>query len=399
MQRILQMSEDPFSLPKDKRIPIGQTVYVRLVSTNQILEIVRSETDIISAKEIKEEGHHPKGDIPWLAPAFFDLQINGGWGLSFQEENIPEESYLEFVRRLRNRAITRFFPTIITDSFERIQNALRSLTRKIENSLILRQAMIGFHLEGPYISSADGPRGAHPAKHVRNPSLDEFKSWQDAADGRIRLITLAPELTGAMEFIAKVSQMGVTVAIGHTNATAVQIRDSVSVGAKLSTHLGNGCHAMLARHDNPIWPQLIEDKLAASFIADGMHLTVEAFLTMWRCKPVDQRILTCDASSLAGLPAGRYSLWGSELEVQENGRVAVPNTPFLGGSGLFTNDVVRYALSLQKLSLAEVIAAVSSNPLRLLGFPCPKFPENMKGSWVCFDSDETVPWSLRDVLG
>src|SRR5205807_1149747 len=176
------------------------------------------------------------------------------------------------------------------------------------------RAMPCFHLEGPYISAEDGPRGAHPLAQVRPPDLGEFQRIQEAADGNIRLVTLAPELPGALAFIDKLTAAGVVVAIGHTAASPATIRDAVSAGARLSTHLGNGSHAMLPRHDNYLWEQLAADELWASIICDGHHLPAAVMRCILRVKTPARTILTCDAGSLAGLPSGRYREWDQELQ-------------------------------------------------------------------------------------
>src|SRR5207249_5312166 len=169
-------------------------------------------------------------------------------------------------------------------------------------------------------------------RHVRPPDWFEFRRLQDAAGGRIRLVTLAPEMPGALEFIQKLVDSGVVAALGHTAANAAQIRDAVAAGARLSTHLGNGCHAMLPRHDNHLWPQLAADELTASLICDGRHLPRDVVRCFFRMKPAGRVILTCDASPLAGLAPGRYREWDQDLEVQRDGNVVVPGTIYLGRS-------------------------------------------------------------------
>src|SRR5262249_51788084 len=152
-----------------------------------------------------------------------------------------------------------------------------------------------------------------------DPNWDEFRRWQDAAGGMIKLLTLAPERPGAIKFIEQVVRTGVMVAIGHTAATPAQVRDAVAAGAKLSTHLGNGSHAMLPGHENYLWEQLAADDLWASVISDGHHLPASLVKVIVRVKLPSRTIITCDASSLAGLPPGHYGEW----EVQPDGRVVV----------------------------------------------------------------------------
>ena len=168
-------------------------------------------------------------------------------------------------------------------------------------------------MEGPYISPEDGFRGAHPRACVVAPSLDDFARRQDAADGHIRLVTVAAEVPGVLPVIESIVASGVRVALGHTNATTGQIADAVNAGATMSTHLGNGCPAVLPRHPNVIWDQLATDALHASFIVDGHHLPPSTVRAMVRAKGVERCMLVTDAMMAAGAAPGVYRL--GELEV------------------------------------------------------------------------------------
>src|SRR5262249_34602910 len=218
---------------------------------------------------IKPAGPQP-ADVSagWIAPPLFDLQINGCDGISFSSTKLTIDNIRHVASVCANHGIGGFCPTLITNSFEALNHGFR-VVAKACGDRDLNQAMPRFHLEGPYISPEDGPRGAHPKEFVRKPDWDEFRRWQDSAGGRIKLVTLAPELEGALSFIEKLAESAIVVSIGHTAASRMQIRDAVSAGAKLSTHLGNGSHAVLPRHDNYIWEQLAAEELWASVICDG----------------------------------------------------------------------------------------------------------------------------------
>jgi len=249
----------------------------------------------------------------------------------------------------------------------------------------LARALPGLHLEGPYISAEDGPRGAHPLRHVRPPAWDEFRRFQDAAGGRIRLITLAPEHDGALPFIEKLTASGVVVALGHTAASSACIRAAIAAGARLATHLGNGCHALLPRHDNYLWEQLAADQLWASVISDGHHLPPALLRCILRVKTPARTILTCDASSLAGLPPGRYREWDQELEVLPTGRIVVPGTPFLAGSGVFTDACLGHLLALGEVSLTEALDMAAARPRQLLGLEARPLQVGAAADLVLFD--------------
>jgi N-acetylglucosamine-6-phosphate deacetylase len=220
-------------------------------------------------------------------------------------------------------------------------------------------------VEGPHISPEDGPRGAHPAEWVRPPDFEEFKRWQDAAQGNVRLVTLAPEWPGSCRYIEELANRGVVVALGHTRASAEQIRDAVSAGATLSTHLGNGSGAMLPKTANHIWEQLAEDRLAASFIVDGHHLP-DAFLrAALRAKGLERSILITDAVAPAMCAPGPYSLGAVDVELKDDERVVLRGADRLAGSALRMDRAISNAMRIAGLSLVEAVALATTNPARV----------------------------------
>jgi N-acetylglucosamine-6-phosphate deacetylase len=348
----------------------------------------------------------PPGDAPpevqagWFSPALFDLQINGCLGRNFTSAALTTDDVRFVVDACRGHGIGGLLPTVITSSFETLAHAFATLARACETDAVVGRAVPGFHLEGPYLSPEDGPRGAHPRQHVRPPDWNEFQRLQDAAGGRIRLVTLAPEVGGAMPFIEKLAAAGVVVAIGHTAATGPQIHDAVRAGARLSTHLGNGCAAMLHRHDNPLWPQLAADNLWASFICDGHHLPHDLVQCLLRLKSPARLVLTCDASPLAGMPPGRYRPWEQDLDVQTDGKVVVAGSPYLGGSGVFTDACVEQLLRWEppEFNLEDALDVASVQPQRLLGLPLPDFEAGRVPDLLLFDWEPGGRFEVRVVL-
>jgi len=334
----------------------------------------------------------------WIAPALFDLQINGCLGISFNSPTLTDEQVRTVVEECLGHGLGGLLPTLVTGSFDQIAHGISILRRACESDPAVGAAVPGFHLEGPYISPDDGPRGAHPKEHVRNPDLDEFRRWQDAAGGRIRLVTMAPEPPGALRFIEAVSATGVVVAIGHTAATPAQIRDAVSAGARLSTHLGNGSHAVLPRHDNYVWEQLAADGLWASLIPDGHHLPDSVIKVIVWVKTPARSIITCDASALAGLPPGRYREWDTDLEVLPDGKVVLSGTPFLAGSGVFTDACIPIAMRAAGVSLRDAIDMAGARPRELLGLPPWEFAAGCRGPLILFDWEPEGPFVVREVL-
>ncbi len=330
-----------------------------------------------------EQGEGPlevKADDDWIAPAFWDLQLNGRWGVSFADPEIRPEQVAEIVKAQAALGTAKLCPTLISAQFSSFEHGLKTIAKVCDDDVEIAARILGVHLEGPYLSSLDGYRGAHPVDAIRDPNWDEFRRFQEAADGRIVLMTLAPERPGSIDFIQKAVNSGVTIALGHTAANGPTLRAAVDAGATLSTHLGNGIASPLARHPNPIWEQAALDSLYASIIADGHHLDPATLRVLLRAKTPARTILVSDASPLAGLPPGNYGLW----TVDPSGKIVVAGTPYLAGSNqgleVGLNTVARTA----EFRLAEALAMVSTNPARLLGRPQPSIAADEPANLVIF---------------
>jgi len=303
----------------------------------------------------------------YLLPGFLDLQLNGYLGIDFNAPSTHPEEILEATRRVRETGVTGFCPTIITGSSEHIEACISTLVSAIDRYPEVAAAVLGLHIEGPYISLEDGPRGAHPKADVRPPDWAEFQRWQSLAEGRICLVTLSPEWPEAVEFIRLARQAGIVVAIGHTAATPRQIQAAIDAGAQLSTHLGNGSHARIDRHPNYIWEQLADDRLSASLIVDGHHLPPSVVKCFVRVKSPSRTILVTDAIAAAGLPSGKYYLGNVEVEVTPARRVNLPGTPYLAGSVLEMPTAIALTVAYAGVSLREAVRMATANPSELLG--------------------------------
>jgi N-acetylglucosamine-6-phosphate deacetylase len=308
------------------------------------------------------------GDGLWLAPALFDSQVNGFGGRDLNAPDTTPEDVAAVMRLLWEGGVARFCPTVTTQSSERMTASLRAIREACETDPQVAHATVTLHIEGPYISSEDGPRGAHPRAHTRPPDLDEFRRMQDAAGGRIGYVTLAPELPGAIPFVERLAAEGIVVSLGHHGGSAETIRDAVAAGARHCTHLGNGAHATLPRHPNYIWEQMAEDRLTAGIIADGHHLPPSVLKSMVRSKGLERAVLVSDAIAAAGLPPGRYPRPGGQtLEITPEGRIQVADTPYLAGSGLRLNEGVANTVRFAGTTLAETFLLATRNPARVFG--------------------------------
>ena len=303
----------------------------------------------------------------WITPALVDIQVNGFAGFDLNVATVTAADVCAMVRALWCVGTGFLCPTVVTTSFESICNSLRAVVQACATDPMVAHAILGVHLEGPYISAEDGPRGAHPLEHVRAPDWDEFQRWQDIAEGMIRIITLAPEKEGAIPFIEKLVANGIVVALGHTDASVEDIRAAVSAGAKLSTHLGNGAHAVIRRHPNYIWEQLAADELYASLIVDGHHLPSAVVKSMVRAKTLDKCILISDSTALAGIPPGEYQFVGQPVELTSDRCVRLAGTEYLAGSAIELARGVENSVRFAEITLKEAISLATLQPARLLG--------------------------------
>src|SRR5580692_409820 len=299
----------------------------------------------------------------YIAPGFIDLQVNGFLGVDFNDPKCTMEQIARSIRGLFATGVTRFYPTVITGSPADMLGALRNL-KCAKETLREGAAMDGFHVEGPHISPDDGPRGAHPRRWVRPPDLDEFHRWQEATGNQVRIVTLAPDWPQAVHYIEAITAAGVVASVGHTSATAQQLADAVSAGASLSTHLGNGAHAVMRRHPNYLWEQLAEDRLMADFIVDGIHLPPSFLKVALRAKTVARSVLITDAAAPAGCPPGRYQLGEQAVELTADNRVMLVGQERLAGSALRMDRGVENLMRIAGLSLADAVTMATTNAAR-----------------------------------
>lgn len=276
-------------------------------------------------------------------------------------------------------------PTLTTQSPEVLSHGLATIAAACEGSAEVARRVPGIHLEGPFMSSEDGPRGAHPAEHCRVPDWELFQRLQEAAGGRIRILTMSVEFAEAPRFIERATAAGVVISIGHTAATGEQIKAAVDAGAQLSTHLGNGAHRMLRRHPNYIWDQLSEDRLMASLIVDGHHLPPEVVKAFVRGKTPERCILVSDESGLAGLPPGRYTSSGCELEILPDGRLVIAGQDqLLAGASRPIGVGVANVMNFAGVDLATAVAMATTHPARLLSLPEPALRPGAPANLVLF---------------
>ncbi|MFZ5822999.1 MAG: N-acetylglucosamine-6-phosphate deacetylase [Bacillota bacterium] len=337
----------------------------RLAETADLVSIEVGEgkiTRIAPAPDDSAAGHFV------VAPGFIDMQVNGFAGFDFCDPAVTTAEIRQLIGRLQERGVTTLCPTVVTGSHEQMAASIGAIARACEEDSAVGRAVACIHVEGPYISPEDGPRGAHAQEHVRPPDWAEFQRWQELAGGRIGMVTLSPEYPEAPDFIRRATGAGVLVSIGHTGADTEAIAQAVEAGARFSTHLGNGAHALIRRHPNYIWDQLADDRLMAGLIFDGHHLPPSVMKVMLRAKSLERCVLVSDAVAVAGLPPGIYEgRVGKRVELLPSGRLVLQGTPYLAGSASHLLDGVNNAIALAGLSTGEAIRLATTNPARAMG--------------------------------
>ena len=298
---------------------------------------------------------------------FVDLQVNGYLGVDFSSSSLTADDCHRLTEALLRAGTVAYCATLITSEPEVYRRNLPVLARAMDEPGV-KGRMLGIHLEGPYLSPEEGARGAHCAARMKRPSRDEFDRFQDWAGGHVLLVTVAPELEGAIDFIAHVRRRHRTqVALGHHLAPREAIHRAVDAGARLVTHLGNGCPNLLPRHGNVVIHQLAHDGLTAGMITDGHHLPPDLIRVIVRCKGPERLFVVSDVTPIAGMQPGIYDTLGTRVRLTAAGRVEGLDGSHLAGSAATMAACMRHLRSLGLLSEDDLWRVGLENPLRILG--------------------------------
>jgi N-acetylglucosamine-6-phosphate deacetylase len=309
-----------------------------------------------------------KAQLPFISPGFIDIQVNGFAGVDFSGPDLDVEKALSVLPALWSTGATNICPTLITNSISELKKNFAILEQAARVNSDFAHMVPCYHLEGPYISPK-GSHGAHDPQWMRPPNWDEFQKLQSAAGGKIGIVTLAPELSGAEEFIRKAVGAGVVAAISHTDGGTEEVHRAAAAGATLNTHLGNGSPEYMHRHKAPFWAQLAIDSLQASLICDGFHLPPDVVKVIVAVKGIDKCILITDAVHVAQLPPGRYKLVGTDIDLLPSGQVVRADRVSMAGSALTMNRGVVVFMKYSQHPLASAIQVATANPANLLRRP------------------------------
>ena len=304
-----------------------------------------------------------------LKPQWIDLQVNGRVGVSFTDDALTEEGVLKVVEALRDGGTDAFLATITTCPDDTALHCLRTVRAAMKKYAECGRRILGFHMEGPFVSSVPGYSGAHNRAWTRDCDYSVYEKWQDASDGMVRIVTIDGDRGNAEDFTRKVTAAGTVVSLGHTTTWRTEDLDRLAkAGARSFTHLGNALPNELPRHHNLIWSALANPNYTPMFIADGFHLPKEMLYAYVRVVPLERLVAVSDCSYPGGLPPGRYERNGSVSVLEPNGFLRSPATNSLHGSSCLMRQCVETLMSPEVgLSHADCVRICRENPLRHIG--------------------------------
>jgi N-acetylglucosamine-6-phosphate deacetylase len=296
-----------------------------------------------------------------LAPAFYDVHFHGAKGHDVMEATPTELAAIGGF--LAEHGTGSYLATTVTAPLDATLRSLARLAKLAAQPPVPGLAQLaGIHLEGPFLSHTK--RGVQPAEHLLAPGIATFDRLFEAAEGQIRLMTLAPELPGAVELTAHARARGIRVSLGHSNATAAETRDAIAAGAVSATHTFNAMRALEAREPGILGTVLADDSLFAELICDGIHVAPEMVRLWWKAKGPERAILVTDAMSAAGMPDGSYQLGGFAVEVKQGRAMA---RGVLAGSVLTQDRALSNFLEFTGARLEEALRLVTVNPRLMSG--------------------------------
>lgn len=307
-----------------------------------------------------------------MVRALVDLQVNGFAGVDFTSAALTRSGIARVCATLLARGTGGFLATVVTVDWRVYEHVLPLLAEAVARPPAGAR-LLGIHLEGPFISSAPGALGAHSRQHVQPPSLAAFARLKELTGDTLALLTLAPEIPGALDVVRAAVRAGVTVATGHTLAGDADMQAAAAAGARLITHLGNGCPTTLPRHDNPIVTQLASG-LQPMLITDGQHLPPVFVRLVARVTGRGGLIVVSDASPIAGLPPGDYESFGTPVRLEPGGRLVCRDRDALAGSSVPLLHCLNW-LAAQGWSESDLWTVGRDNALAVLGRSRNDLPE------------------------
>ncbi|MFA6928850.1 MAG: hypothetical protein WCT05_00880 [Lentisphaeria bacterium] len=340
---------------------------------------------LVDGQEISEvKAIRPDSSLPWLLPPLVDLQQNGALGVAFN--NLTHESAADLARlatHLLNNGVGRCLATFTTCPYELLETAAAAFDQILQQDATLSRLFFGIFHEGVFISPKSGWRGGHHPDYILPPDWEKFQKLQKLSGGRIRLVNIAPEEPGALDFIRCTKAAGIKVALGHCCPDTETIVAAVEAGAEIVTHFGNGSAPEIHRFQNPFWGFLDHPGLALGLIGDGFHLPPELVRVALRSKGMDACFMVSDANIYSGCQPGAYQRIGSlDCVIEQNGFIHVAGQEILAGAWFQNNHSVEFLVNQVGLDFAEAWRLCSLTPARLIGIPLPQMRAGDEASFV-----------------
>ncbi|MEP7457085.1 N-acetylglucosamine-6-phosphate deacetylase [Phyllobacterium sp. SB3] len=320
-----------------------------------------------------------------ITKGLVDIQVNGFAGVDFNDPGITPDAMDHALEAMLVSGVTTCLPTIITAHRNELEARFAALDRAVGESRLGPLMCPGYHLEGPFLNPADGFSGCHPANAMIAADPELVIALQEMIERPILLVTVAPEVHGGLDFIKAMRASDRLVSIGHSSANNQIVTAAAEAGAALSTHLGNGLPQILPKLDNPLFAQLAEDRLLATFIADGIHMPPYVLKSLIRAKGFERSALVTDAVAAAAAPAGTYAFAGMHVDRTQDGTVSQSGATGLAGSSLCLDDAVR---NLVRWNIATFDQAVEMASARLMHVLAPV----LKAHGVTL-ADSELEWS------
>lgn len=325
-----------------------------------------------------------------LSAGLIDLQVNGFAGVDFNSGALRPGDIDRALEAMLATGVTACLPTIITAHLAELMERFAALDAAISASRLGPLMCVGYHLEGPFLNPAEGFAGCHPPDAMIPGDASLVDRLEGGLDRPILLVTVAPERPGGLDLVQSLARSGRVVALGHTAVDHDQAAGAADRGATLSTHLGNGVPQMAHKFHNAIFAQLAEDRLLASFIADGIHIPPMALKTLLRAKGLVRSILVTDAVAAAAAPVGTYRLGSAAIERKVDGSVRLAGTALLAGSALCLDAAVRNVVAWGLATPDEAIAMASQRPRSILDPVLRGRGLSLLPSKVAWSSDLTI---------
>ena len=371
---------------------MNKTIYRGTLLDGKAVELTVSDRTIISRKEIPHDSA-----LPRLLPALVDTQQNGA--LTFAYNNMTEDSAPDLRKiagHLKKNCVGRVLATFTTTDYPRLERAAKALGKIFDEDKDLGTLFPGIFHEGVFISPDKGWRGGHAPEFIIPPDYDRFSRLNELSGGKVKVVNIAPEVPGALDFIKKVSASGIKVALGHCHPDAATIHKAADNGASMVTHFANGSAPEIHRFNNPFWGFLDDDRLSLGLVGDGFHLMPEVVRTAIKCKGKDKCFMVSDANIYSGCAPGLYHrIGGLDCVIEPNGFIHVAGQEILAGAYFQQNRCVEFLTQKCGIAFETAWEMCSVIPARIAGIDLPMLQEGDEATFVVYEENNTPKLIFR----